>query len=108
MALVAAATLVAVVTSEFTSNTASANMVVPVAMALAAAGGGDPLTAALAATFAASLGFMMPVSTPCNAIVYGTGRIRLRDMIRSGAILDVAGAVVITLAMLVVGWLWTP
>ena len=108
VALVAAATLVAVVTSEFTSNTASANMVVPVAMALAAAGGGDPLTAALAATFAASLGFMMPVSTPCNAIVYGTGRIRLRDMIRSGAILDVAGAVVITLAMLVVGWLWTP
>ena len=107
VALVAAATLVAVVTSEFTSNTASANMVVPVAMALAAAGGGDPLTAALAATFAASLGFMMPVSTPCNAIVYGTGKIRLRDMIRSGAILDVAGAVVITLVMLVVGWVWT-
>ena len=107
VALIAAATLVAVITSEFTSNTASANMVVPVAMALAAAGGGDPLTAALAATFAASLGFMMPVSTPCNAIVYGTGRIRLRDMIRSGAILDVAGAVVITVVMLVVGWLWT-
>jgi sodium-dependent dicarboxylate transporter 2/3/5 len=107
VALVAAATLVAVITSEFTSNTASANMVVPVAMALAAAGGGDPLTAALAATFAASLGFMMPVSTPCNAIVYGTGRICLRDMIRSGVILDVVGAVVITLAMLVVGWLWT-
>jgi len=106
MALVAAATLVAVVTSEFTSNTASANMVVPVAMALAAASGGDPLTAALAATFAASLGFMMPVSTPCNAIVYGTGRIRLRDMIRSGAILDVTGAVVITLAMLLVRGLW--
>ena len=105
--LITAATLVAVITSEFTSNTASANMVVPVAMALAAAGGGDPLTAALAATFAASLGFMMPVSTPCNAIVYGTGRIRLRDMIRSGVILDVVGAVVITLAMLVVGWLWT-
>lgn len=104
-ALVAAATLVAVITSEFTSNTASANMVVPVAMALAAAGGGDPLTAALAATFAASLGFMMPVSTPCNAIVYGTGRIRLRDMIRSGAILDVAGAAVITVVMLIVGWL---
>jgi sodium-dependent dicarboxylate transporter 2/3/5 len=106
MALVAAATLVAVVTSEFTSNTASANMVGPVAMARAAASGGDPLTAALAATFAASLGFMMPVSTPCNAIVYGTGRIRLGDMIRSGAILDVTGAVVITLAMLLVRGLW--
>lgn len=106
MALVAAATLVAVVTSEFTSNTASANMVVPVAMALAAASGGDPLTAALAATFAASLGFMMPVSTPCNAIVYGTGRIRLGDMIRSGAVLDVIGALVITLAMLLVRGRW--
>jgi sodium-dependent dicarboxylate transporter 2/3/5 len=106
IALLAAATLVAVVTSEFTSNTASANMVVPVAMALAGASGGDPLTAALAATFAASLGFMMPVSTPCNAIVYGTGRIRLRDMIRSGVILDIAGAIVITLAMLVVRGLW--
>jgi len=104
--LIAAATLVAVITSELTSNTASANIVVPVAMALAAASGGDPLTAALAATFAASLGFMMPVSTPCNAIVYGTGRIRLHDMIRSGAIIDLAGAVVITLVMLAVGRLW--
>jgi len=105
--LITAATLVAVITSEFTSNTASANIVVPVAMALAAASGGDPLTAALAATFAASLGFMMPVSTPCNAIVYGTGRIRLHDMIRSGAIIDLAGAVVITLVMLAVGRLWS-
>ena len=104
--LIAAATLVAVITSELTSNTASANIVVPVAMALAAASGGDPLTAALAATFAASLGFMMPVSTPCNAIVYGTGRIHLRDMIRSGAIIDLVGAVVITLVMLAVGRLW--
>ena len=49
---------------------------------------------------------MMPVSTPCNAIVYGTGRIRLRDMIRSGAIIDLVGAVVITLVMLAVGRLW--
>jgi len=106
MALVAAATLVAVVTSEFTSNTASANMVVPVAMALATASGGDALTAALAATFAASLGFMMPVSTPCNAIVYGSGRIPLRSMMASGAIIDVAGTLVVTAAMLLAGRLW--
>jgi sodium-dependent dicarboxylate transporter 2/3/5 len=105
LALIAAATLVAVITSEFTSNTASASMVVPAAMALAT-NSRDALVAALAATFAASLGFMMPVSTPCNAIVYGTGRIRLPDMIRSGVCLDVAGAVVITMAMLLVGWLW--
>ena len=105
--IVAAAALVAVVTSEFTSNTASANIVVPIAMSLAAAAGGDALPAALAATFAASLGFMMPVSTPCNAIVYGTGRIRLRDMMRAGAILDVVGVVTVTAAMLLVGRLVT-
>jgi len=104
--LVAVAAVVAVITSEFTSNTASANMVVPVVIALAGATGNDPLAAALAATFAASLGFMMPVSTPCNAIVYGSGRIPLRSMMASGAIIDVAGTLVVTAAMLLAGRLW--
>jgi sodium-dependent dicarboxylate transporter 2/3/5 len=43
----------------------------------------------------ASLGFMLPVSTPCNAIVYGSGRIPLRTMLRRGIALDVAGIVTI-------------
>ena len=98
--LVAVAAAVAVITSEFTSNTASANMVVPVVIALARAAGVDPLTAALAATFASSLGFMMPVSTPCNAIVYGSGRVPLRAMMASGAVIDIVGVVTVTLAML--------
>jgi len=98
--LVAVATVVAVVTSEFTSNTASANMVVPVVIALARATGVDPLMAALAATFASSLGFMMPVSTPCNALVYGSGRVPLRAMMSSGAIIDVIGVITVTAAML--------
>ncbi len=97
--LVAVAAVVAVVTSEFTSNTASANMVVPVVIALARATGSDPLWAALAATFASSLGFMMPVSTPCNAIVYGSGRVPLRAMMASGAIIDVVGVITVTAAM---------
>jgi sodium-dependent dicarboxylate transporter 2/3/5 len=105
-ALVAAASLVGLVISEFTSNTASANMVVPVAIALAQASGGDALVAALAATFASSLGFMMPVSTPCNAIAYGSGRIPLRSMMKSGAVLDVAGVIVITAAMLLLRSIW--
>ena len=55
---------------------------------------------------AASLGFMMPVSSPCNAIVYGSGRIPLRAMMASGAILDVIGAVVIASVVLAAaGWL---
>jgi sodium-dependent dicarboxylate transporter 2/3/5 len=100
-------TLVAALTSEFTSNTASANMVVPVVIALGRAAGGDALPAALAARFAASLGFMMPVSTPCNAIVYGSGRVPLSAMIRAGALLDVAGVVVVTVLMLLSGRMWS-
>jgi len=102
--LVIVAVVVAVVTSEFTSNTASANMVVPVVIALGQATGGDPVVAALAATMAASLGFMMPVSTPCNALVYGSGRIPLRSMMASGALLDVAGMIIISAALLMVLW----
>jgi sodium-dependent dicarboxylate transporter 2/3/5 len=90
-----AAVLVAVVLSETTSNTASANMVVPVVISIAHAAGLDPLEPALGATMAASLGFMLPVSTPCNAIVYGSGYIPLGKMIRYGLVLDLAGIVVI-------------
>lgn len=93
--LLIVATLIAVLTSELTSNTASANMVVPVVIAIAAASGGDALVPALGATFAASLGFMLPVSTPCNAIVYGSGHIPLTRMIRYGVMLDIFGAVLV-------------
>ena len=90
-----AATLVATLVSEATSNTASANIVVPVVIAMAQAAGVDPLEPALGATFGCSLGFMLPVSTPCNAIVYGSGLVPLSRMIRYGALLDVAGTIVI-------------
>jgi sodium-dependent dicarboxylate transporter 2/3/5 len=104
--LIAAATACAVVTSEFTSNVASATMVVPVAIAVGQATQGSPLAAALAATVGSTLGFMMPVSSPCNAIVYGSGRIPLRAMMAAGAILDIVGIVVITAAMTLAGrWL---
>jgi solute carrier family 13 (sodium-dependent dicarboxylate transporter), member 2/3/5 len=93
--MLVASVVVAVVLSETTSNTASANMVVPVVISIARAAGLDPVEPALGATMAASLGFMLPVSTPCNAIVYGSGYIPLRQMMRHGLALDVAGIVVI-------------
>jgi solute carrier family 13 (sodium-dependent dicarboxylate transporter), member 2/3/5 len=93
--LLTASVLVAVALSETTSNTASANMVVPVVISIARAAGMDPFEPALGATMAASLGFMLPVSTPCNAIVYGSGLVPLGRMIRYGFVLDVAGIVVI-------------
>jgi sodium-dependent dicarboxylate transporter 2/3/5 len=105
LGLVFSSTLAAMLLSETTSNTASANMIVPVVIAVAKASGHDPLEPALGATLGASLGFMLPVSTPCNAIVYGSGYVPLARMIRYGVLLDVVGVVVITaLVNLLVPW----
>ena len=57
--------------------------------------GVDPFVPALAATFAASFGFMLPVSTPQNAIVYGTGAVPITRMIRTGLFFDILGAILI-------------
>ena len=100
-----AATLVATLVSEATSNTASANIVIPVVITMATAAGVDPLEPALGATFGCSLGFMLPVSTPCNAIVYGSGLVPLSRMIRYGALLDVAGTIVIVIVVKLLGTL---
>ncbi len=95
LGLVALSTSLAAMLSETTSNTASANMVVPVVIAVARSAGIDPVLPAIGATMGASLGFMLPVSTPCNAIVYGSGRVPLGTMIRYGAALDVVGVFVV-------------
>jgi sodium-dependent dicarboxylate transporter 2/3/5 len=94
--VVLASTLVAVLVSELTSNTASASLVVPVVLALSQAAGIDPVKPALAATVGCSFGFMLPVSTPPNALVYGTGRVRIREMVVNGVLLDLAGIVLVS------------
>ena len=98
-ALTAFAVVLAIIISETTSNTASAAVVVPIIIPLAVATGVDPFVPALAATFAASLGFMLPVSTPQNAIVYGTGCVPMTRMIRSGIAFDIIGGLLIILTM---------
>jgi sodium-dependent dicarboxylate transporter 2/3/5 len=87
--------LLAIAVSETTSNTASAAVVVPIIIPLAEAASVDPFVPALAATFAASFGFMLPVSTPQNAIVYGSGTVPITKMIRSGFSFDILGAILI-------------
>jgi len=101
--LLASSTILATVLSETTSNTASANMVVPVVIAFARSAGIDPTLPAIGATMGSSLGFLLPVSTPCNALVYGTGRVPLRDMMRHGILLDVAGVAIIILVVTTLG-----
>jgi len=89
-------TIVALIISETTSNTASATIVVPIVLPIAASAGVNPVIPALAAVFGASYGFMLPVSTPPNAIVYGSGMIPITKMIRSGIVFDLIGIVLIT------------
>jgi sodium-dependent dicarboxylate transporter 2/3/5 len=103
LGLIVLFTGIGILVSETTSNAASANMVVPVAIAVAQAAGVDPLRPALAACLGASMGFMLPVSTPPNAIVYGSGCVPLMKMVRYGLALDVAGflAIVATVTWLV-------
>ena len=88
-------TAAAIVLSEATSNTAAATMIVPIAIAVAIESNVSPLEPALGATLGASMGFMMPVSTPPNAIVYSSGYIPITAMMKYGVLLDLVGFFVI-------------
>ncbi|MEK7283484.1 MAG: SLC13 family permease, partial [Acidobacteriota bacterium] len=89
-----------IVISEFASNTAAAALLVPMVIAAAEAAGFDPVRPALGVGLAATSGFIFPVSTPPNAIVFGTGLVPLRRMIRAGILLDITALVVIWAGLL--------
>ncbi len=93
------------VMTEFTSNVATANTVLPVLGATAVALKIDPRLLLIPATISASCGFMMPVGTPPNAIVIGTGRVPVRSMLKYGLFLDLVGIVFVSLMTL---WLLGP
>jgi sodium-dependent dicarboxylate transporter 2/3/5 len=94
-ALTAVAIVLGIVLSETSSNTASASMLVPTIIAVAAGSAMNPIPPVLGATLGASFGFMLPVSTPPNAIVYGSGLVPLKEMMTSGIWLDVTGGILI-------------
>jgi len=83
--------------SEVASNVATATAMMPIAAALATSIGVHPYFLMIPAVLAASSGFMLPVATAPNTIVYGTGYVHVRAMARSGALLDIAAALIITL-----------
>lgn len=97
--LTALAAIMAIVLSELTSNTATATILVPVVIGIANEAELSPLPPALAATFACSFGFMLPVSTPPNALAYATGKVPITYMARRGAVFDALGAVIIIVGM---------
>ena len=90
-----AAALFTVVLSETMSNTAATNIAIPIVISIAQAADVDPVTPAIAAALAASVAVVLPVSTPPNAIVYASGRVRLTEMIKYGLLMDVLAVAVV-------------
>ncbi|MBI4719325.1 MAG: SLC13/DASS family transporter [Planctomycetes bacterium] len=103
--LVVATCLLVTFVSEVTSNTATAQIMLPIVAQLGEAAGVAPILMMLAATGAASFAFMLPVGTPPNAIVFASGRIRMRQMVGTGFILNLIGVALVSAAVF---WLAAP
>jgi sodium-dependent dicarboxylate transporter 2/3/5 len=89
--------------TELTSNTATTEMILPVLASIAVATQIHPLLLMIPATLSASCAFMMPVATPPNAIVFGSGRLTVGEMARIGIVLNLAGALLIALVVYTLG-----
>lgn len=93
--------------TELTSNTATAAAFLPLLGALAMSQDVSPIFFTVPAAIAASCAFMMPVATPPNAIVFGSGHMDIGDMIKAGFALNLIGIVLVTLAgYALVGWVF--
>ncbi|RMG91794.1 MAG: SLC13/DASS family transporter [Zetaproteobacteria bacterium] len=89
--------------TELTSNTATAETLLPIVAAVSVALGIHPLLLMIPATISCSLAFMLPVATPPNAIVFGSGQLRVRDMARTGLLLNLAGVLLVTIGVVMLG-----
>jgi sodium-dependent dicarboxylate transporter 2/3/5 len=89
--------------TELTSNTATTEMLLPILASVAVAMKTNPLLLMIPATLSASCAFMMPVATPPNAIVFGSGRVRVSEMARVGIVLNLVGVIVIATVFYVIG-----
>ncbi|MGE5402742.1 MAG: SLC13 family permease [Ignavibacteriales bacterium] len=91
--------------TEVTSNTAVTSMMIPIVISIARSTGNDVMAVSIGAAVAASLAFMLPVATPPNAIVYGSGYIKIKDMIKAGFLLDITGWIVVVSILYVFAYL---
>jgi len=89
--------------TELTSNTATTELVLPILASAATTVGIHPLMLMVPATLAASCAFMMPVATPPNAVIFGSGRVRIAEMAKVGLVLNLIGVVTITAVFYVLG-----
>ena len=98
--------VMALLLSELTSHTAATNMIGPLAIGAAVSAGFSPIPVAVGIALSSSLGFMLPVSTPPNAIVYASGYIPITKMIKTGVYIDFIGIAIVTIPIVlyIVSW----
>ena len=89
--------------TELTSNTATTEMILPILASVAVAMKVNPLLLMIPATLSASCAFMMPVATPANAIIFGSGRVKIAEMARVGLAINLIGVLVISLVFYFLG-----
>jgi sodium-dependent dicarboxylate transporter 2/3/5 len=98
LVIVIAAAILIIILTEFTSNTATAAAFLPILASVAIGIGKEPLLLVVPAAMAASCAFLLPVATPPNAIVYGSKKITIPQMLRAGMLLEIALITLITAA----------
>ncbi len=98
--IVIAVTTLIVFLTELTSNIATTATFLPVIAAIAYKSGIDPIVLTVPVTFAASCAFMLPVATPPNAIVFGSGLLTIPKMARAGMALNIIGIIIVSIAAL--------
>lgn len=105
--VIALLTTIMLFMTEVMSNVALTSILIPVVLGIANGLGIEPLYLAAPVTMAASCAFMMPISTPPNAVVFSSGYVRMRDMMKAGAVLNVISILVLVLAgMTLVKWVF--
>lgn len=107
LALVFVLTAISLVLTEFMSNVALVTIFVPVVFGIANGTGINPMVVGMPVTFAASCAFMFPISTPPNAIVFSSGYIRMKDMVRAGLVLDLVSlAIIMGATATIIQWVY--
>ena len=89
--------------TEITSNTATTNLILPMLASAGVSIGIDPRILMIPATFSASCAFMMPVASPTQAIVFGSGHVPIKEMIRAGIWFNLLGILLVTIVFFLLG-----
>lgn len=102
--LIACICLLMTFLTEFTTNVATVTTILPVLAGASGQLGLDPRLVMIPATISASCAFMLPIATPPNAIIFGSGQVRISQMVRYGVLLNLVGVSLVTAA----AWFWLP